>query len=438
MRYDTAGEAPRRITRHASKITPAIIINVNHPASRNSSAATWSPKKMDWQPSHGLPGSGYGSSSSTHESRSKGSLRADNFPAGNSKAMASHNVSGNSKVNRKNATSDWENPVDTPQNPYGGWAAERASGTNWGSGNDVPFQGHDTKNTNGNNGNSSSNNWGNQASDSGGKWGSGTDHGKQQDNWNSQTTNNNDNQVGTPGGLGNNTTAWDQPANTAGRAQTTPGNNDRSRSKATRSNGGKSAKSRESKVSKPASIASVMRNTGYKPPTLAKENSANFTNAHQPATVMPNSQAGMTAEMHDPETNQQPCPNLPLPTITHPNNIASAISQPHVQPGNPTVYRHKAASPKYVDTHEKPYALFVFKYRSKGAFRCCSYKAQDLTNMEILAALEQMLNVPIAERNDISRIRRLNSLPKEALIEKIMSSKVRKLESCVNIRTNER
>lgn len=383
MRYDTTGEAPRRTTRHDSKVAPAIIINVNHPASRNSSAATWSPEKMDWQSPHGLPGSGFGSSSSTHESRGKDYMRNDNILAGNSKAMASHNGSGNSKANRKGGTSDWNNTVDPPQNPNGGWAAERASGTHWGSGNDAPFQDHGTNDTHGNNGNSSSNNWGNEANDGGGNWESGTNHGKQQDNWNSQMTNNNDNQAGTQGGQGDNTMTWGQPANAAGGAQATAGNNNHSRSRATRSSVGKSAKSRESKRSKPASIASVTQNIGYKPPSLAKDDSANFMNTRQPETVMPNSQAGVTAKAHDPGTNQQPCSNIPLLTIAHPNNIASATSQPHVQPGIPIVYRHKAASPKYMDTHEKPYAVFVFKYRSKGGFSPCSRKAQDLTNTKM-------------------------------------------------------
>ncbi|KAL9044749.1 MAG: hypothetical protein Q9214_002132 [Letrouitia sp. 1 TL-2023] len=404
MRYDTTGEAPRRSTRHDSKMAPAIIINVNHPASRYSSAAPWSPEKADWQPPRGLPGSGFGSSSSTHGSRGKGSLGTNNIPAGDSKAMAPYNGSGNSKTNRKGGTSDWNNAVGTPQNPNGGWAAERASHTHWGSGNDVPFQGYGTKDTHGFNGNSYGNSWENQANDGGGNWESGTNHGKRQDNWNSQMTNNNDNQVGTQVGQGDNTMAWGQPANTASGAQATAGNNDHSKSRATRSSIGKSAKSRESKRSKAASVASVTQNTGYKPPTLAKDNRANFTNACQPETVMPSSQAGMTAKVHDPGTNQLPCSSLPLQTIAHPNNIASANFQPHVQPGNPTVYQHKAASPKYMDTHEKPYAIFLFKYRSK-------------------AALEQMLNAPIPERNDISRLRRLNSLPKEALVEKIMRSK---------------
>ena len=37
-----------------------------------------------------------------------------------------------------------------------------------------------------------------------------------------------------------------------------------------------------------------------------------------------------------------------------------------VQTGKPMAYTHKTASPKYMDSHDKPYAIFVFKYRSRG------------------------------------------------------------------------
>lgn len=38
--------------------------------------------------------------------------------------------------------------------------------------------------------------------------------------------------------------------------------------------------------------------------------------------------------------------------------------QVHVDQSRP--YAHRKASPKYMDSHDKPYAVFVFKYRSRG------------------------------------------------------------------------
>lgn len=37
-----------------------------------------------------------------------------------------------------------------------------------------------------------------------------------------------------------------------------------------------------------------------------------------------------------------------------------------VHQGRPVLYAHKTAKPKYMDSHESPYAVFVFNYRSEG------------------------------------------------------------------------
>ena len=39
-----------------------------------------------------------------------------------------------------------------------------------------------------------------------------------------------------------------------------------------------------------------------------------------------------------------------------------------VHRGKPLLYAHKVASPSYMDSHEQPYATFVFHYRSKGMY----------------------------------------------------------------------
>ena len=55
----------------------------------------------------------------------------------------------------------------------------------------------------------------------------------------------------------------------------------------------------------------------------------------------------------------------PLYTIAE--DVAQRKRVSHqVQTGKPMVYAHKSASPRYMDTHDNPYAVFVFQYRSKG------------------------------------------------------------------------
>ena len=39
-----------------------------------------------------------------------------------------------------------------------------------------------------------------------------------------------------------------------------------------------------------------------------------------------------------------------------------------INAGRPVPYSHKTSSPKYMDTHENPYAVFVFNYRSQGTY----------------------------------------------------------------------
>ena len=55
-------------------------------------------------------------------------------------------------------------------------------------------------------------------------------------------------------------------------------------------------------------------------------------------------------------------PLYSVPSGTAPQNDMS--HQVHV--GQPAPYIHKRSTPKYMDSFESPYAVFVFKYRSKG------------------------------------------------------------------------
>jgi hypothetical protein len=55
------------------------------------------------------------------------------------------------------------------------------------------------------------------------------------------------------------------------------------------------------------------------------------------------------------------------PLYAIPREIAQRSNLTHqVQGGRPRAYMHKMATPQYMDSHENPYAVFVFKYRSKG------------------------------------------------------------------------
>ena len=57
------------------------------------------------------------------------------------------------------------------------------------------------------------------------------------------------------------------------------------------------------------------------------------------------------------------------PLYSVPVEIATKKRTSHqVQPGPGAMYAHKVHSPRYMDSMEEPYAVFVFKYRSKGPF----------------------------------------------------------------------
>lgn len=54
---------------------------------------------------------------------------------------------------------------------------------------------------------------------------------------------------------------------------------------------------------------------------------------------------------------------------TVPTDVAKEKLTTHqVQPGASVAYTHKLGTPDYLDTIEKPYAMFCFKYRQKGEF----------------------------------------------------------------------
>ena len=58
------------------------------------------------------------------------------------------------------------------------------------------------------------------------------------------------------------------------------------------------------------------------------------------------------------------------PPYVVPEQVIRQQSTSHqVQPGRPAVYAHRQHRPLYIDSPDSPYAVFVFKYRSKGQSR---------------------------------------------------------------------
>lgn len=89
------------------------------------------------------------------------------------------------------------------------------------------------------------------------------------------------------------------------------------------------------------------------------------------------------------------------------------------------MYQHKIASPKYIDTHEKPYAVFIFRYRTKGTSEPSTsspYRYCPLTS-PASAILEQMLNTTIPDSEDVEKAK-LAKLSKEELIAEVIKIKV--------------
>ena len=95
--------------------------------------------------------------------------------------------------------------------------------------------------------------------------------------------------------------------------------------------------------------------------------------------------------MHDLEPDEGPLYSIPA-EVAQRNNMSH-----QVQVGKPAVYVHKTSRPKYMDTHDNPYAVFTFQYRSR-------------------AVIEKMFEVSLAETEEEEK-ERLSALSKEELIE---------------------
>ena len=168
-------------------------------------------------------------------------------------------------------------------------------------------------------------------------------------------------------------------------------------------------------LKKPAKKSSVPRtwDSPVAPPKLGKpeplvsQTPPSFSISSQPKpkpywSNWRNPNAAVEAETEDEQAPSPEEPGEPLYCI--PAEVAQRNMMSHqVRPGRPAAYTHKSNKPKYMDTHESPYAVFVFKYRDK----------------EIL---EHMLETNITEPETDEKAR-LVSLSKHELIDELIKTK---------------
>ena len=89
---------------------------------------------------------------------------------------------------------------------------------------------------------------------------------------------------------------------------------------------------------------------------------------------------------------------------TFPSDLIERKKVSHqIRPSIPARYSHKVSRPKYIDSFETPYAVFVFQYRDKDI-------------------IEEMLNTSVIE-SEADEKQRLSSLPKSQLVEELMKAK---------------
>ncbi|KAL8722608.1 MAG: hypothetical protein Q9225_000914 [Loekoesia sp. 1 TL-2023] len=186
------------------------------------------------------------------------------------------------------------------------------------------------------------------------------------------------------------------------------------------------AKSAISNLSKQASINSAAQKMGWGPSNANNSHKAGSVHSvHKPPgppgawpddqKPLQNGSSGLTKPYHvtlDAAGNprlpdMQPAPPVvpaPLPPPPPPPPPVQPTNLPYrVQSGEPALYQHKVGSPRYIDSHDRPYAVFVFRYRTK-------------------AVLEQILNITIPESDDIEKAK-LASLSKEELIAEVIKTK---------------
>ncbi|KAI9702143.1 MAG: hypothetical protein M1836_001488 [Candelina mexicana] len=110
------------------------------------------------------------------------------------------------------------------------------------------------------------------------------------------------------------------------------------------------------------------------------------------------------AKWHDAQTLTADHSATDEPYYTVTKEFLNQTSTSHqVKPGKPAVYSHRIHRPVYIDKHDEPYAVFLFKYRSKEV-------------------LEQILGSSLTDSFDDVKSK-LGSLSKEELLEELIRVK---------------
>ncbi len=268
---------------------------------------------------------------------------------------------------------------DTGQNDQTNQDASGQNGGAWNAddGNDQGNSGWDNT---GLNGSQHNNSYGGNPNSSGDAWtnayaGAPKDQASNANDWNASTSNRN---------------GWGQKGCANDILPATTGVSDPAKTRSRKASTGR-AKSVHTNLSRQATMNSAAEGTGRKHSSSAYPNGGGFGQPGQQEPGLPGAWpdtshdvAGQSSFQSGPAAGIKPYHVIPdaagnprLPTITpiSPITEAPASTLPpaklaetpqHVHRGSPALYQHKTASPRYIDTHDKPYASFIFKYRPKG------------------------------------------------------------------------
>ncbi|KAL8772328.1 MAG: hypothetical protein Q9209_002540 [Squamulea sp. 1 TL-2023] len=223
-----------------------------------------------------------------------------------------------------------------------------------------------------------------------------------------------------------NQNGWNQGGGAKETFPATTGGFDPAKTKSHRASSGK-AKPAKSNITQHGTMNSAVQNTGRKTTDSVQGNLAPSALPGQQSGIPgawpenPHNLTGFGSYPIGPTAGIKPYHVVPdtagnprLPNLTSAPPIVEgpapasgpveSLNTPHhIQRGSPALYQHKTASPRYIDTHDKPYASFIFKYRSK-------------------AIIEQMLNLTIPDTDDMEKAK-LAHLSKEELIEQVIRTK---------------
>ncbi len=264
--------------------------------------------------------------------------------------------------NGENNDNNWKNN----NNQYSG-------GVGWNTDQNNPQGANNWATNNNSSGNDNQNNigWENNNNSSGNDWNNANAGAQETQTWIGQDRYT----------AGNNQDGWNQEGGRSNSVPANAGGNGEAKNGSRRESSGK-VKSTTPSLSKQASMNATAQKLGYghssatgvnqapKPPAPPGAWPESTQNAAASSKLV-NGPTGITKPYHvtlDAAGNPR-LPDLqpaPAPTPPAPPPVQLATPSVHVSKGEPALYQHKVASPRYIDTHDRPYAVFVFRYRTKG------------------------------------------------------------------------